>query len=233
MNEELNKTSLDTICSSLAYAIGIDPPAAAEKPNEALISMIDSSLPGKKADRIFMFNPDAIPQWILQKYPLLFKGLGDNPDFLPVPLRTVMPSVTPVCFGTMYTGAQPSVHGIQKYEKPVIKLDSIFDALIRAGKKPIILATTNCSMSKIFLERDMDYFIGKNINEVKAEAKMQAKETINKVLNDNIHDSDYFTDNIINNKLNEIQADSLRNYIEAIPDESSHKLKLLKRTKNK
>ena len=73
----------------------------------------------------------------------------------------------------------------------------------------------------------------KNINEIKAEAKMQAKETINKVLNDNIHDSDYFTDNIINNKLNEIQADSLRNYIEAIPDESSHKLKLLKRTKNK
>ena len=168
MNEELNKTSLDTICASLTYAMGIDPPAAAEKPNEALVSMIDSSLPGKKADRIFMFNPDAIPQWILRKYPLLFKGLGDNEDFLHVPLRTVMPSVTPVCFGTMYTGAQPSVHGIQKYEKPVIKLDSIFDAMIRAGKKAIILATTNCSMSKIFLERDMDYFIGRNINEVNA-----------------------------------------------------------------
>ena len=42
--------------------------------------------------------------------------------------------VTPVCFGTMYTGAQPAVHGIQKYEKPVIQIDTIFDALIRAGK---------------------------------------------------------------------------------------------------
>ncbi|NLB41411.1 MAG: hypothetical protein GX815_03990 [Clostridiales bacterium] len=67
-----------------------------------------------------------------------------------------MPSVTPVCFDTLYTGAQPEVHGIQKYEKLVIKIDSLFDALIRQGKKPVIIVETNCSMSKIFLERDMD-----------------------------------------------------------------------------
>lgn len=68
-------------------------------------------------------------------------------------MKTVMPSVTPVCFGTMYTGAQPEVHGIQKYEKPVIKIDTFFDALIRAGKKPVIVATPKCSLSNIYLER--------------------------------------------------------------------------------
>ena len=50
---------------------------------------------------------------------------------LEVRYETVMPSVTPVCFGTMYTGAQPEVHGIRRYEKPVIKIDTIFDVLIR------------------------------------------------------------------------------------------------------
>jgi predicted AlkP superfamily pyrophosphatase or phosphodiesterase len=52
-----------------------------------------------------------------------------------IPFSTVMPSVTPVCFGTMYTGAQPQVHGIQAYVKPVITIDTIFDAFIRNGKK--------------------------------------------------------------------------------------------------
>jgi len=89
---------------------------------------------------------------------------------LRVPFCTVMPSVTPVCFGTMYTGAQPAVHGIQKYAKPVITIDTIFDALIRAGKKPVILAYGNCSLSKIFLERKMDYFIFENIEKVNAKA---------------------------------------------------------------
>ena len=70
-----------------------------------------------------------------------------------------MPSVTPVCFGTMYTGAQPAVHGIRRYEKPVIKIDSIFDAAIRAGKKCAIISYGNASLSNIYLERDMDYFL--------------------------------------------------------------------------
>ena len=69
-----------------------------------------------------------------------------------------MPSVTPVCFGTMYTGAQPSVHGIQKYEKPVITIDTLFDALLRAGKKVALITYGKCSLSKIFLERNIDYY---------------------------------------------------------------------------
>jgi predicted AlkP superfamily pyrophosphatase or phosphodiesterase len=70
----------------------------------------------------------------------------------------------------MYTGAQPAVHGIQSYTKPVITLDSIFDALLRAGKKPVLLSYGNSSLSKIFLERDMDYFIYDTIAEVNAKA---------------------------------------------------------------
>ena len=169
MNEKLNELSLDTLCASLAQTMGIKAPECAAKPAECLNQYVEEKLAGKKADRIFMYNPDAIAQWVYRKYPALMKEAVKRTE-LEVPFCAVMPSVTPVCFGTMYTGAQPAVHGIQKYEKPVIKLDSLFDALIRAGKKPVIIAETNCSMAKIYLERDMDYFIYDTIEEVNAKA---------------------------------------------------------------
>ena len=164
-----NSTSLDTLCSALCYALGIEAPKEAAAPNPLLTDYIDQKLNGQKADRIFMYNPDAVAQWIFEKYPQFFKEVTTRTE-LQLPMCTVMPSVTPVCFGTMYTGAQPAVHGIQAYAKPVITIDTIFDALLRAGKKPVILATTNCSMAKIFLERDMDYFIFDSIAAVNAKA---------------------------------------------------------------
>ena len=169
MNAQLNETSLDTLCGALAYAMGISAPEHAAAANETLCHYIDESFEGKKADRIFMYNPDAIAQWIYEKYPDFLKETAALTD-LQLPLRSVMPSVTPVCFGTMYTGAQPEVHGIQAYEKPVITIDTIFDALIRAGKKPVIIAYGKCSLSKIYLERDMDYYILGSVAEVNAKA---------------------------------------------------------------
>ena len=169
MCSELNEQSLDGICASLSYAMGIEAPECAAAPVKALCEYVDDAFKGKKADRVFMYNPDAVAQWVYEKYPQLFKQADKNTD-LKVPLRTVMPSVTPVCFGTMYTGAQPEVHGIQAYEKPVIKIDTLFDALIRAGKKAAIVADTACSMGKIYLERKMDYFLFNTIDEVNAKA---------------------------------------------------------------
>ena len=169
MNDQLNETSLDTLCGALAYAMGICAPEHAATANEPLCRYIDEAFEGKKADRVFMYNPDAIAQWIYEKYPDFLKETVALTD-LQLPLRSVMPSVTPVCFGTMYTGAQPEVHGIQKYEKPVITIDTIFDALIRAGKKPVIIAYGKCSLSKIYLERQMDYYVFDNIAQVNAKA---------------------------------------------------------------
>ena len=152
-----NANSLDSICASLAYAMGINPPEHAAPKNWELTNYIDKVFDGKKADRVVMYNPDAIAQWIYQKYPHYFEDVKAHAD-IEIPLATVMPSVTPVCFGTMYTGAQPEIHGIQKYEKPVIKIDTLFDALIRAGKKVALITYGKCSLSRIFLEREMDYF---------------------------------------------------------------------------
>ena len=164
-----NEKSLDTLCAALSYAIGVEAPACAAPASPELCEYVDKAFGGKKVDRILMYNPDAIAQWIYEKYPQLL-DIVDREVELKLPFCTVMPSVTPVCFGTMYTGAQPAVHGIRKYAKPVITIDTFFDALIRAGKKPVIIAQIDCSMSKIYLERDMDYFIYDTIDEVNAKA---------------------------------------------------------------
>lgn len=165
-----NELSLDRLCASLAYAMGIEPPAYAAPPAAVLTDYVDEKFGGEKVDRIFMYNPDAIAQWVYEKYPSLSSLEMSKYAELSVPFCTVMPSVTPVCFGTMYTGAQPEVHGIRKYEKPVIRLDSIFDALVRAGKKAAIVAFEGGTMSRIFNERNIDYFTFKSYHEITAKA---------------------------------------------------------------
>ena len=107
-----NEISLDTVCSALTYAMGIPAPEHSAEKNPVIANYVDEALAGEKVDRVFMYNPDAIAQWIKEKYPALLSDVSELTD-VEVPLRSVMPSVTPVCFGTMYTGAQPEVHGIQ------------------------------------------------------------------------------------------------------------------------
>lgn len=164
-----NRESLDTLCAALCHAMGIEPPACAAQANKTLCDYIDEKLSGNKADRIFMYNPDAVAQWVFEKYPHFVKEVKARAQ-LQLPLRSVMPSVTPVCFGTMYTGAQPKVHGIQAYVKPIITIDTIFDALLRNGKKVAILCTAGDSLSKIYLERNVDYYFYETVEQLNAKA---------------------------------------------------------------
>ena len=152
-----NRSSLDTLCAALCEVMGVEPPREAAAANQELVSYARKTFGGKKADRVVMYNPDAAAQWIMEKYPAFCRS-AVNRAGVTLPLCSVMPSVTPVCFGTMYTGAQPEVHGIRKYEKPVITIDTLFDALLRAGKKCALITYGQCSLSRIYLERDMDYF---------------------------------------------------------------------------
>jgi len=165
----ITRRSMETVCAAIAEIMGITPPDKAAAASPELCAFAAEKLGGKKADRVFMYNPDAVAEWLYHKYPHLVKEAVDNTE-LELPLCTVMPSVTPVCFGTMYTGAQPEVHGIKKYEKPIIRIETLFDAVIKAGKKPVIIADDKCSIGKIFLEREMDYILCSSLDEVNARA---------------------------------------------------------------
>ena len=164
-----NSNSIDTLCAALSNAIGVTAPEFAATANTELNTYISNKTNNYGVDRVFMYNPDAIGQWVCNKYPHLIKEVKALTD-IEVEFKTVMPSVTPVCFATMYTGVQPSVHGIQAYEKSVIKIETIFDVLIKANKRVAIVSTINDSISKIFLERNMDYFILDTVEQVNAKA---------------------------------------------------------------
>ncbi|MBE6611161.1 MAG: hypothetical protein E7632_01605 [Ruminococcaceae bacterium] len=152
---EFNKTSLTALCADICSCMNVEPPKEAEPS----LGKLKELCGGKVCDRIVMYNPDAQAQWLVEKYPEIFRPVTERAS-LAYPMAAVMPSVTPVCFATMYTGAYPEKHGIQKYEKPVLKIDTIFDAMIRAGKKCAIVAMERCSIAEIFLEREeVDYYI--------------------------------------------------------------------------
>ena len=152
-----NSYSMTQMAASIANAMGFEAPNSSEPSLPAVDRFVEEKL-GGRADRVLIYNPDCLGQWFWQKYTRMYLPVEKHVQ-LAVPVATVMPSVTPVCFGTMYTGAMPAVHGIRKYEKPVIRIDSLFDAAARAGKKVALVAVEGSSMAIIFAGRPIDYYI--------------------------------------------------------------------------
>ena len=157
--------NIRSVCPTAAALFGIgaftDAPAMEEVP--ALTK-------DGRADRVLLYNPDAVAWWIFEKYRDLFAPALEL-DPLVLRMESVMPSVTPVCFASMYSGLMPADHGIRAYVKPVLTVKTLFDALIGAGLKPAICSTGTDSISMIFRERDMDYFIFDTPEEVNAKAE--------------------------------------------------------------
>jgi len=142
-----------SVTPTLCYLMGIEPPAVCTAP--ALEAVLKAA-PGR-VERVLVHAADAIGRVFLDNHPKLKKQLVAASD-VEVELRSMMPPKTPVCFASMFTGAPPEVHGIRKYERPVLSCDTIFDALARAGKRAAIVAVRGCSMDIIFRNRQIDYF---------------------------------------------------------------------------
>jgi predicted AlkP superfamily phosphohydrolase/phosphomutase len=108
--------------------------------------------------KCLVFMPDAIGRTIHDLYPGYFTDVEriikhkEN-------LNSIFPPKTPVCFASMFSGVSPEIHGIQKYERPVLKIDTLFDTLVRNGKRAAIVTIKNSSMDLIFRNRDIDYYI--------------------------------------------------------------------------
>ena len=160
---------ISSVAASALAVAGIEVPENIEKPNKIITALAEKKLGGKKADRVVLYNPDAVALWIYQKYTEMFSGAALCSD-LALPMLSVMPSVTPVCFASMYSGVMPDIHGIKRYEKPVLTVKTLFDWFTATGKKAAIVSTSNDSISVIFLERNMEYFIYDTPEEVNKKA---------------------------------------------------------------
>lgn len=148
----LNQICITQTAATVLALLGVTPTGQMAPPIQQVLDHQSS------CDRIFIYNPDAVAMWIYEKYAHYFKEMVEKID-LKLPMLSVMPPVTPVCFGSMYSGLLPAEHGIQKYEKPILTVPTIFDLLPQAGKKAAIVSTEGDSISKIFLNRKIDYYI--------------------------------------------------------------------------
>ena len=169
MSDFFNTICLTSVTSTVCNLFGAESYDAIDKPNNIILEKAKAKLGNAKIDRAVLYNPDAVALYLYQKYTDMFTKAAVCSD-LALPILSVMPSVTPVCFASMYTGVMPEIHGIKKYEKPVLKTNTLFDYLIKAGKKCAIVSTANDSISMIFLEREMDYFIYDSVEEVNNKA---------------------------------------------------------------
>lgn len=113
------------------------------------------------ARRTLIFCPDAVGQKHREKYPDLLARV-ERLAGLRFLSSSVMPSVTPVCYATIFSGASPEVHGIRKYEKPVLSVPTLFDVFAAAGKQVAIVAVNGCSIDTIFRNREVDYYSLRN-----------------------------------------------------------------------
>ncbi len=152
----MNASRITQTASTVAALMGFSMPEGADAPNEIVLAAAKRKWGGRPAQRVLLYNPDTIALWLYQKYTPLFTPVICQTQ-MALPVHSVMPSVTPVCFASMYTGLLPEKHGIRSYIKPVLQVPTLFDAAIAAGKRPIIISTKGDSVSEIFKERAMDY----------------------------------------------------------------------------
>jgi len=141
----------------MAKLIGVEKPACAAEPLAWVYDTLTDLCEGT-IDRVVIHNADAVGMWLYKKYPDAFLPILKHTQ-ITVPFRSVMPSWTPVCFATMYSGALPEVHGIQAYERHPLTIDTLFDSIVKAGKKVAIISTPGTSMSIIFQGKGVDLYI--------------------------------------------------------------------------
>lgn len=153
---------IDSVTPTVCRLMNIDPPeGASAKP----ITEIIKAAKGKKIEKTLLYAPDAIGEWLFQRHKNEFSEVIKEAP-IQVPVRSMTPSYTPVCYGSMFTGMKPGEHGITRYMKPVLTVETLFDAAEKAGKKVALVAVKDCSIDLIFRERKIDYYTEKYDPEV-------------------------------------------------------------------
>lgn len=139
---------LRSFAPTLCRALGVAPPAlASAAPFHEIAGTVRRAL---------VYCPDAVGLHALERWPALHERLRRVATH-EVEIRAMLPPKTPVCFATLFTGGTPEQHGIQSYDRPVLGCDTVFDALVRAGRRTAIVAVRDSSIDLIFRERAIDY----------------------------------------------------------------------------
>jgi len=149
---------LTSLTPTVCQLVGVPPPRATACSGLTRVALAAEQIfDGKPVQKCLIFCPDAIGAH-LWGHPELDFGRVLKVAPLQLPVRSVIPPKTPVCFASMFTGALPEVHGIRRYERPVLGCDALFDALVRGNKRVAIVAVHDSSIDLIFRGRKIDYY---------------------------------------------------------------------------
>ena len=73
MGKLYNSLPITGVAKTITDIIGIDPPKQAEQSIDIIHNAAKAVFQDKNADRVFMYNPDAIALWLFQKYTAMFE----------------------------------------------------------------------------------------------------------------------------------------------------------------
>lgn len=146
---------LTAVTPTICRLLRIEPPE--KSTTEILSQVLDMYKHPEPLERCLIYNPDAIGKILFDRDASIFEPVARSTSIM-LELNSIFPPKTPVCFASMYSGTQPQVHGITKYEKPVLKIDTLFDSIVSAGKKAALVAVRDSSVDTIFRNREIDYY---------------------------------------------------------------------------
>lgn len=186
-NKGFNTLDLTSIRPTVEALLGLKTTRATDfdvKPVERVLTLAKLKFGEKRqrvidCDRVFLYHPDAVASWVYEKHISIFRPLSSRAG-LTCDMVSVAPPLTPVCFASIYSGLQPKEHGIRTYEKPVLKVNTVFDDLAAAGLKVAVICTAGDSIAEIFQERNVDYYIYEKMEH----CNMKAMELIEKDCHD-------------------------------------------------
>jgi hypothetical protein len=163
--------TIRSLTPTISALFGVDAPAlSSEAPLEAVLR---SSL-DPRITRALVYCPDAIGDHIWARFPEHASALAQR--FTRVQLRSMVPPKTPVCYASVFTGAMPQQHGVEQPVKPrpTLACDTLFDAMLRAGKRVAIATVAESSIDRLFRDRQITYCL----ESYDAEATEKALELI-------------------------------------------------------
>lgn len=113
-----NEISLTKIAATIAEIMEVEAPQQADRSIGWLADIMKQMLDGK-ADKALIFSADAVPLWLVRKNTELFAAVYKNAP-VSIPVRSVMPTVTPVAYAAMFSGALSQVNGVDQIVPPVL-----------------------------------------------------------------------------------------------------------------
>ena len=128
---------------------------------------------GNTLERCLVFSVDAVPEYVVNEYDYLFEKVKKHAKN-EVLVKTVMPSITPVCYGAMFSGATPDKNGLPEYKEPKIvngvaqptlSVIPYTEALVNAGKKVAVVTCENGCIASMLYGRKADLYIIPNDDE--------------------------------------------------------------------